>query len=231
MSLWFYDLEQTPILGLSKILGRKQSSVISKNVTAVIWRLFLQGPLSRIHLVTNLLLAPNPRLCEANPLGNPKPGLGEWPHLAQRVGIEVNHHPLQPADYSSLSTFWMQCVVRVLDLESIGLPALLLLLVSKLNQESPTKASLLVTVLFPIFFFPTYLQWLAEHFKTSLTNESKTALGRRCFGPSNVCIFISLSLDFFKRKQFIVLQPQPACFPSFNQTHLFFHLWFSATVA
>lgn len=80
-------------------------------------------------------------------------------------------------------------------------------------------------------FSPLTCSDLLSILKTSLANESKTTLGRQCFGPSNVCMFIYLALDFFKRKQFIVLQPQPACFPSFNQTHLFFHLWFSATGA
>lgn len=35
----------------------------------------------------------------------------------------------------------------------VTFPILLLLLFSRLNQKSPTKASLLVTVLFPRFFF------------------------------------------------------------------------------
>lgn len=58
----------------------------------------------------------------------------------------------------------------------------------------------------------------------SLTSESKAALGRERFKLSNICIYLLLSFGFFKGKQYIVLQLQPAWVPTFNQTHQFFPL-------
>lgn len=57
-----------------------------------------------------------------------------------------------------------------------------------------------------------------------LRSESKVTLGREDFELADVCVYLFLSLGFFKGKQGIVLQLQPALAPSFNQRHPFFHL-------
>lgn len=58
----------------------------------------------------------------------------------------------------------------------------------------------------------------------SLISESKAALGRENFELPDVCVYLFLGLWFFKGKQGIVLQLQPAFAPSFSQRQPFFHL-------
>lgn len=86
---------------------------------------------------------------------------------------------------------------RVLALEFIGLsfPTLRLLPDFRPAHESSRKAATLVPSLFPRFF-STYLEWHAEHFKMSLTSESKGVLGREHFWLANICIYHFLVLDF-----------------------------------
>lgn len=90
----------------------------------------------------------------------------------------------------------------------VTFPTLLLLLVSRLNQKSPTKASLLVTVLFPRFFFsPLIRSDLLSILKLLSQVSPKPHLEQGVFDPlMSTFLFLWLWV-FFKRKECIILQP------------------------
>lgn len=90
----------------------------------------------------------------------------------------------------------------------VTFPILLLLLVSRLNQKSPTKASLLVTVLFPRFFFsPLICSDLLSILKLLSQVSPKPHLEQGVFDPLMSTFLFLWLWFFFKRKECIILQP------------------------